>query len=225
MCCWHAGLRSCIFCNILLTLANNPPTCFYFQPIKCKKGACLFMLILYIPVNKNSVVLGRFPVVRLHCLRIEVECINTGDYISVTCDQWNISQIILQMIFTKEIAVTKVHLSHLNARNERGFNEMQRNSTYEPRHEISNNVVCATCKGSDQPAHSRSLIRAFASRLNILWLLSYWPNMIWSSKPKRRLHRLVWVFTCQNATLLETTCHGSLYVHFKNWNTKQLSRG
>ena len=37
-----------------------------------------------------------------------------------------------------------------------------------PRYEISNNVVCATSKGSDQPAHTRSLIRAFASRLNIL---------------------------------------------------------
>ena len=50
---------------------------------------------------------------------------------------------------------------------------------YEPRHEISNNVVCATSKGSDQPAHMRSLIRAFTGRLNILWTLSYWPN-IWS---------------------------------------------
>ena len=38
----------------------------------------------------------------------------------------------------------------------------------EPRHEISNNAVCATSKASDQPAHMRSLIRAFASRLNIL---------------------------------------------------------
>ena len=38
---------------------------------------------------------------------------------------------------------------------------------YEPQHEISNNVVCATSKASDQPAHTRSLIRAFASRLNI----------------------------------------------------------
>ena len=43
----------------------------------------------------------------------------------------------------------------------------------EPRHEISNNVVCVTSKGSDQPAHVRSLIRAFASRLNILRLLGY----------------------------------------------------
>ena len=43
----------------------------------------------------------------------------------------------------------------------------------EPLHEISNNVVYATSKVSDQPAHTRSLIRAFASRLNILCLLSY----------------------------------------------------
>ena len=39
---------------------------------------------------------------------------------------------------------------------------------FEPVHEISNNVVCATSKGPDQPAHTRSLIRAFASRLSIL---------------------------------------------------------
>ena len=38
----------------------------------------------------------------------------------------------------------------------------------EPVHEISNNKVCATSKASDQPAHMRSLIRAFASCLRIL---------------------------------------------------------
>ena len=42
----------------------------------------------------------------------------------------------------------------------------------EPRHEISNNVVSATSKASVQPAHLRSLIRAFAYRLNILRLLN-----------------------------------------------------
>ena len=42
--------------------------------------------------------------------------------------------------------------------------------TFEPVHKISNNVVCATSKSSDQPAHTRSLIRAFASRLGILLL-------------------------------------------------------
>ena len=40
-------------------------------------------------------------------------------------------------------------------------------------HGISNNVVCATSKASDQPAHTHSLIRAFASRLDILLVLSY----------------------------------------------------
>ena len=40
--------------------------------------------------------------------------------------------------------------------------------TDEPQHEISNNVVCATKKASDHPAHTRSLIRAYACRLNIL---------------------------------------------------------
>ena len=40
---------------------------------------------------------------------------------------------------------------------------------FEPWHEISNNVVCATSKASDQPAHTCSLIRAFASRSNILY--------------------------------------------------------
>ena len=41
-------------------------------------------------------------------------------------------------------------------------------SINEPRHEISNNVVCATSRASYQHAHTRSLIRAFARRLNIL---------------------------------------------------------
>ena len=31
-----------------------------------------------------------------------------------------------------------------------------------------NNVVCATSKDSDQPGPTHSLIRAFASRLNII---------------------------------------------------------
>ena len=43
----------------------------------------------------------------------------------------------------------------------------------EPTHDNSNNVVCATSKASDQPVHTRSLIRAIASRLNILRVLSY----------------------------------------------------
>ena len=41
-------------------------------------------------------------------------------------------------------------------------------SIFEPPLGISNNVVCATSIGSDQPAHMHSLFRAFASRLNNL---------------------------------------------------------
>ena len=41
-------------------------------------------------------------------------------------------------------------------------------TSYEPVHEISNNVVCVTSKASDQTAHMHSLIRAFASSLSIL---------------------------------------------------------
>ena len=43
----------------------------------------------------------------------------------------------------------------------------------EPRHEILNNVVCATSQASDQPAYTRSLMRDFASCLNILGVFSY----------------------------------------------------
>ena len=62
---------------------------------------------------------------------------------------------------------------------------LSRRGPYGLQHEISNNVVCVTSKGSDQPAH------------------------IGVSKLKRRLHRLFWVYTRQRATLLEIKCHGS----------------
>ena len=51
----------------------------------------------------------------------------------------------------------------------------------DPRYDVSNNVVYAASTGSDQLVHMRSLIRAFASRLIILWILSYWPEIICSS--------------------------------------------
>ena len=70
---------------------------------------------------------------------------------------------------------------------------------YEPRHKISNNVVCTTSKASDQPAHARSLIRAFPKRLSNL--AEHYLEFL-SLKPVR-------VYTCQNATLLEISCTGS----------------
>ena len=49
------------------------------------------------------------------------------------------------------------------------LNELRkRDKIIEPVHDISNNIVCVTSKASDQPAHMRSLNRAFASRLSIL---------------------------------------------------------
>ena len=40
--------------------------------------------------------------------------------------------------------------------------------THEPQIEISNNVVCATSKSSDQPAHTRSLIREYSMTVKLL---------------------------------------------------------
>ena len=37
------------------------------------------------------------------------------------------------------------------------------------------------------------------------------------SKLKRRLQRFVWVYSCQNATLMEITCHGSFIVCHTSW--------
>ena len=48
-----------------------------------------------------------------------------------------------------------------------------RHIVYEPVHDISINVVCATSKASDQPVQTCSLIRAFAGPLSILSLFSY----------------------------------------------------
>ena len=69
-------------------------------------------------------------------------------------------------------------------------------------------VVFATSKASNQPAHTRSLIGGFAGPLNILGVLSYWTSF-GVSKLNSMLHRLVWVYTSQYATLLEITCRGS----------------
>ena len=78
----------------------------------------------------------------------------------------------------------------------------------EPVHEIANNVVCATSKASDHPAHTRSLVRAFASRLRtmIVKLLTEQHLEFLSLNGGCRLAR---VYTCQNATLLEITCRSS----------------
>ena len=78
-------------------------------------------------------------------------------YVSKSCSssKFIMSQIYLLILF----AMIKFSKKLLN---------LQYPNPCEPRQEISNNVVCGTSKASDQPAHMRSLIRAFASCLNIL---------------------------------------------------------
>ena len=84
-------------------------------------------------------------------------------------------------------------------------------SVNEPQHVISNNVVCATAKAQT------------SLRIGAVWsepLLAVWTfydydcqatdrTLFGVSQFKRRLHRLNWVYTCQNDTLLEIRCHGS----------------
>ena len=74
---------------------------------------------------------------------------------------------------------------------------------------ISNNVVCATSKGSDQPAHTRSLIRAFASRLNILCVKLLTEHQFEFLSLKGDCTGASESTLVKNATLLEITCHGS----------------
>ena len=64
-------------------------------------------------------------------------------------------------------------------------------------------------------------IRAFWSEpLLVAWICYDCWATDWTafgvSKLKRRLHRLVWVYTCQNVKLLEIMCHGS-YINISDW--------
>ena len=67
-------------------------------------------------------------------------------------------------------------------------------------------MVSATSKVSDQPAHMHSLIRAFASRLNILLLKLLKEHHLDFLRLKEAAQARLSL--CQNATLLEITCHG-----------------
>ena len=50
----------------------------------------------------------------------------------------------------------------------------------DPVHEISINVLCATSKASDQPAHTRSLIRAFAGPFEYSMIVKLLTEYLWS---------------------------------------------
>ena len=75
---------------------------------------------------------------------------------------------------------------------------------------ISDSVVCATSKDLDQPAHMRSLVRAFAYRMNFCdCLAAVWASFGVSVPGGWGLCGFVWVCACREATLLEITCHCS----------------
>ena len=78
---------------------------------------------------------------------------------------------------------------------------------------ISDNVVCATSKGSDQPARMRSLIRAFSSslyNLRVLYKLLREHHLEFLSLKGGCTGSFESTLkSCQNATLLEITCRGS----------------
>ena len=65
---------------------------------------------------------------------------------------------------------TSLYLKLLIIRNKTSSPQDFEFITVEPWHEISNNVVCATSKGSDQPepVHMGSLIRTFARRIKVI---------------------------------------------------------
>ena len=66
-----------------------------------------------------------------------------------------------------------------------------------------------------KPQISLRIRAVWSEPLLVAWIFYDCSATGWASfgvsKLKRRLHRLVWVYTCQNATLLEITCHGSYY--------------
>ena len=73
-----------------------------------------------------------------------------------------VKMLLLWMLF--KLGFQDMHCMRLN----KPHKAFRSETTHEPRHEFSNNVAFATSKASDQPAHTRSLIKTYACRLNII---------------------------------------------------------
>ena len=118
------------------------------------------MLILYVPVQVNnySVMSGLFSVfLGLTSTKQSIKCLAPGH---------NTVPLVRLKPVTLDLKSNILLLSHCTP-----WSSWYK--SYEPQHEISKNVVYATSKDSDKPAHMRSLIRAFASRLNIQLLTEH----------------------------------------------------
>ena len=81
-----------------------------------------------------------------------------------------------------------------------------RQRLHESRYEISNNIIRATSTALDQPAHMRSLIRAFASRMNIFKCKATYRTLLLIAGLNGSQHRLDRLYTCHNTTLLKIIC-------------------
>ena len=81
---------------------------------------------------------------------------------------------------------------------------MPRKNIIEPWHEISNNQQ--SLRSACAYAHSDQSLCYLVARILYECLATNWTSF-GICKLKRRLHRLVWVYTRQNATL----CRGSIY--------------
>ena len=70
--------------------------------------------------------------------------------------------------------------------------------------------------GPAKPQISLCICAAWSEPLHVAWAFyDCWATYRTTSgisKLKMRLHRLVWVYICHNATLLEITCFGSFYL-------------
>ena len=78
-----------------------------------------------------------------------------------------------------------------------------------------------------RPAKTQISLRiraVWSEPLLVAWMFYEFYATDWTafevSKLKRRLHRLVWVNTWHNASLLEITCRGPFYMKNSNMNTK-----
>ena len=76
-----------------------------------------------------------------------------------------------------------------------------------------------------KPQISLRIRAVWSEPLLIAWVFNDCKATDWTpfgvSKLKRRLQRLVWVYTCQNATLLEIPCHGTDFSYTYKTRVKQ----
>ena len=68
--------------------------------------------------------------------------------------------------YQSNLSLTAIYFSNSGTYPCPQFEKRHNYALYEPQHDISNNVLCATSKVSERPAHMRSLIR-------LCWSLEY----------------------------------------------------